>query len=83
MCSLIGQRDDKLNIEIATAARRDSNAMQIIAAVTLVFLPGTFTATLFSTTFFNFQNRTSKVVSWWLWLYFVVMVVLTLAVLAG
>ena len=57
--------------------------MRIIAAVTLVFLPGTFTATLFSTTFFNFQNQTSNVVSWWLWLYFVVTVVLTLAVLVG
>jgi hypothetical protein len=81
--SMIGQRDNKLNIETATAARRDSNAMRIIAAVTLVFLPGTFTATLFSTTFFNFQNQTSNVVSWWLWLYFVVTVVLTLAVLVG
>ena len=81
--SMIGQRDNKLNIETAKAARRDSNAMRTIAAVTLVFLPGTFTATLFSTTFFNFQNQTSRVVSWWLWLYSVVTVMLTLAVVAG
>jgi hypothetical protein len=81
--SIIGQRDNKLNIETATAARRDSNDMRIIAAVTLVFLPGTFTATLFSTTFFNFQNQTSSIVSWWLWLYFVVTVGLTLVVLVG
>ena len=82
--SMIGQRDNRLNIETATAARRDSNDMRIIAAVTLVFLPGTFTATLFSTTFFNFSNRsTSRVVSWWIWLYFVVTVVLTLIVLIG
>ena len=80
---MIGQRDNKLNIETAKAARRDSNAMRIIAAVTLVFLPGTFTATLFSTTFFNFQYQSSRIVSWWLWLYFVVTVVLTLAVVAG
>ena len=81
--SMIGQRDNKLNIETAKAARRDSNTMRIIAAVTLVFLPGTFTATLFSTTFFNFQYQSSRIVSWWLWLYFVVTVVLTLAVVAG
>jgi Mg2+ and Co2+ transporter CorA len=81
--SMIGQRDNKLNIETAIAARRDSNAMRIIAAVTLVFLPGTFTATLFSTTFFNFQYQSSRIVSSWLWLYFVVTVFLTLAVVAG
>lgn len=81
--SMIGQRDNKLNIDIATSARRDSSAMQSIAVVTLIFLPGTFTATLFSTTFFNFQTRTSNIVSWWLWLYFVVTVVLTFAVLIG
>lgn len=81
--SMIGQRDNKLNIDTATAARRDSNDMRIIAAVTLIFLPGTFTATVFSTTFFNFQNRSPGIVSWWLWLYFVVTIVLTLVVLAG
>jgi hypothetical protein len=81
--SMIGQRDNKLNIETAIAARRDSNAMRIIAAVTLVFLPGTFTSTLFSTTFFNFQYQSSRIVSSWLWLYFVVTVFLTLAVVAG
>jgi hypothetical protein len=58
--------------------------MRIIAAVTLVFLPGTFTATLFGTMFFSFSNKsTSRVVSWWIWLYFVVTVVLTLTVLIG
>lgn len=81
--SMIGQRDNRLNIETATAARRDSNDMRVIAAVTLIFLPGTFTATLFSTTFFNFQNRGSKIVSWWLWLYFVVTVLLSTVVIVG
>ena len=65
MYSLIGQRDNRLNIEIGDASRkiaedskktaedskkvalltrRDSANMRIIAAVTLFFLPGTFTA---------------------------------------
>jgi hypothetical protein len=56
--TLTGQRDNRLNlqiaqasraandlsIQIARAAKRDSTAMRIIAAVTLLFLPGTFIA---------------------------------------
>jgi hypothetical protein len=34
--------------KMAVMARRDSNDMRIIAAVTLAFLPGTFTAVCFS-----------------------------------
>jgi hypothetical protein len=58
--------------------------MQVIAAVTLGFRPGTFIATLFSTSFWNFgpANKDS-VVSKWIWLYAVVTVVLTLAVLVA
>lgn len=64
---------------VAVATSRDSAAMKIIAAVTILFLPGTFVATLFSTSFFNFQQP-GKVVSWWVWLYWVVAVVLTVAI---
>src|SRR4051794_2668467 len=64
---------------------RDSTDMRIIAAVTLIFLPGTFTATLFSTTFFNFQHTVpdSRIVSGWIWLYFVVTVGLTVSVIVA
>ncbi|RFU25337.1 hypothetical protein B7463_g11005, partial [Scytalidium lignicola] len=69
---------------IAMHARRDSIDMRVIAAVTLIFLPGTFTATLFSTTFFNFSSAPNpKVVSHWVWLYWVVTVSLTLVVLGA
>ncbi|KAF2092960.1 hypothetical protein NA57DRAFT_81894 [Rhizodiscina lignyota] len=71
-------RDSK---EIAIATSRDSATMRIISGVTTLFLPATFTATLFSTSFFNFQGgRDSKVVSWWIWLYWLVTVLLTLAI---
>lgn len=98
--SLIGQKDNKLNIETAAASRKiaeislrhntsmkemaedsrniailtrkDSTDMRIIAVVTLMFLPGTFMATLFSSGFFNFlPTRSTQVVSGWIWLYFV------------
>lgn len=58
MYSLINQRDSRLNMEameqsrqiadesrkIAHLTRRDSTDMRIIAVVTMLFLPGTFTA---------------------------------------
>lgn len=40
----LARRDTKLNTLIATLARRDSTDMRVITWITLVFLPGTFTA---------------------------------------
>jgi hypothetical protein len=58
--------------------------MRVIAAITIFFLPATFTATFFSTTFFSFNaDLDGKVYSRWLWLYFVVTVVLTAIVVVG
>lgn len=58
--------------------------MRIIAAVTLIFLPGTFTATLFSTSFFSFQTPDQpRVVSHWIWLYATVTVGLTMCVVGA
>ncbi|KIX95065.1 uncharacterized protein Z520_09375 [Fonsecaea multimorphosa CBS 102226] len=97
--SMIGQKDNKLNIEtaatsqriaeiglfhsnamkdmaedsrnVAILTRKDSTDMRIIAVVTLLFLPGTFMATLFSSGFFNFlPGQSNQVVSKWIWLYF-------------
>lgn len=107
--SLIAQRDNAVNMQIAEASRRiaeasrldnlamreiaedskavalatarDSAAMRVIAAVTILFLPATFTATLFSASFFDFHPRNpSKVVSTWVWLYCVVTIILTLLI---
>lgn len=70
---------------IAVHAQRDSTDMRIIAWATLVFLPGTFTATLFSSTFFDFlpDDGNSRIVSWWLWLYFLATVLITGLVFLG
>jgi heme exporter protein D len=63
---------------------RDSAVMRVIAGMTIFFLPATFTATFFSTTFFSFNtNMDGKVYSAWLWLYFAVTVVLTAVVVVG
>jgi uncharacterized membrane protein len=56
--------------------------MRVITAITLVFLPGTFVATLFSASFWNFDPRSSgPMVSKWVWLYFLATFALTLIVL--
>ncbi|KAK1624440.1 hypothetical protein BDP81DRAFT_109316 [Colletotrichum phormii] len=71
------------NVDIATATGRDSRQMRSIALVTMVFLPGTFFATLFSMTFFNWSpgdNETS-VVSSYIWIYFLVTGVFTVSTL--
>ncbi|KAF3000720.1 hypothetical protein E8E13_003248 [Curvularia kusanoi] len=69
---------------IALATSRDSAVMRVITAVTVVFLPATFTATFFSTTFFNFgAGDNGRVYSSWLWLYFVLTLALTAIVMGG
>jgi hypothetical protein len=71
--------------------------MRIIAAVTLIFLPGTFVATIFSTGLFDWgsddptpagsddgeANGGGKLVSKYLWVYFMLTGVLTAVVLVG
>jgi hypothetical protein len=69
--------------------------MRIIAAVTLIFLPGTFVATVFSTGMFDWGNGDptpspnaeegggGKTVSHYIWVYFMLTGILTFLVLAG
>lgn len=42
--TLLAQRDNYLSLDVAFHARRDSTDMRTIAAVTMFFLPGMFTA---------------------------------------
>ncbi|EWC45153.1 hypothetical protein DRE_06041 [Drechslerella stenobrocha 248] len=80
--------DGKINITIAhnsglaaNAARRDSSFMKTIAIITLLFLPGTFVAAVFSMSMFTWESDGSVVVSRHLWLYFAIAVPLTLVVM--
>jgi len=64
--TLLNQRESRAQVELARTSRRlaeitrrDSTDMRVIAAVTLVFLPATFTSTFFSASFFNFQPQNS------------------------
>ncbi|OAL36013.1 hypothetical protein AYO20_04674 [Fonsecaea nubica] len=62
-------------------ARRNSTSMSVIAVVTVAFLPATFMATVFSMGIFDWHagqpDNDTTIVSWWIWLYIVLSIVLT------
>ncbi|CZR52311.1 uncharacterized protein PAC_02188 [Phialocephala subalpina] len=66
------------NVEIALSTSRESKHMRSIALVTMVFLPGTFFASVFSMTFFNWSNSDGSIVSGYIWIYVLVTVLFTL-----
>ncbi|KAG7056116.1 protein kinase [Colletotrichum scovillei] len=71
------------NVDIATATGNDSRQMRSISLVTMIFLPGTFFATLFSMTFFDWSPNGDQqsVVSGYIWIYFLVTGVFTASTL--
>ncbi|KAK6079301.1 hypothetical protein SCUP234_05854 [Seiridium cupressi] len=96
--NIIAQKESKLNLEMAAqqrrlahASKRDSTAMKTLSLLGALFLPGTFLASLFSMTFFDFNvdgnsgtgDGTGAQVSEYLWVYFVVTIPLTLAIVGS
>ncbi|KAK9547509.1 hypothetical protein V6Z79_008341 [Aspergillus fumigatus] len=51
--NIISQQNNRINISIARAARRDSSSMKIIALLTMLFLPGTYISSLFAMPLFD------------------------------
>jgi hypothetical protein len=82
--ALESKLDQKISIEIADASRaiaaeskRDSTAMKTIAAVTMVFLPGTFVASLFSTPLFHWDKHSGFGVASQVWVYWAITIPVT------
>ncbi|RDL30390.1 Uncharacterized protein BP5553_10268 [Venustampulla echinocandica] len=84
--TLIAQRESKLNFEmagdqkrLAWATKRDSSSMKGLSLLATVLLPGAYLSSIFSTTFFNFQNAQdmTSVISPRFWIYWVVTVPVT------
>ncbi|KAJ2989445.1 hypothetical protein NUW58_g3461 [Xylaria curta] len=80
--NIITQKESKLNLEMAAqqrrlahASKRDGTAMKTLSLLGAIFLPGTFLSSVFSMTFFQFN-----VLSQELWIYFVITIPLTLAI---
>jgi DNA-directed RNA polymerase subunit RPC12/RpoP len=83
------RKDQKVSVDIANSSRliayntlRDSASMKAIANVTMVFLPGTFMASVFAMPFFSSQKTVGFFVSGRIWIYVVITLPLTLATLA-
>ena len=84
------RRDQKVSVDIANSSRaiafntlRDSAYMKAIANVTMVFLPGTFIASVFAMPFFGSQEGVSVFVSAKIWIYVAITVPLTIATLGS
>ncbi|KAI2464729.1 hypothetical protein F4781DRAFT_411966 [Annulohypoxylon bovei var. microspora] len=71
------QYDSQASVEINYSTKSDSASMRWIAIVSLVFLPANLVSSVFSTTFFNGSEELS--VSSDFWIYWVVLVVVTVA----
>lgn len=83
---LVNQRESRTNIEIAASSaeiarqtQRDSASMITIAAVTMLFLPGTFISAILSTTFFDYGDDGLHVSTKW-WVLLVTTIPLTIVV---
>jgi Mg2+ and Co2+ transporter CorA len=61
--NIMSQREAKLNLKIAgeqrriaNASKRDSTAMKTLSLMGALFLPGSFFASVFGMSFFNFEE---------------------------
>ncbi|KAI0862948.1 hypothetical protein F4860DRAFT_502402 [Xylaria cubensis] len=74
------RKDAWATISIAVESKKDSSHMRLFAFLGMIFLPGTFFATLFSMGFFNWiPNESNQMISPWISLYFGVTIFTTVA----
>ncbi|RGP79390.1 hypothetical protein FLONG3_2445 [Fusarium longipes] len=59
--NLITQHDSYLQARLARESLRDSKAMKTLSILTILFLPGAFIATVFSTNMFDFESKDQQV----------------------
>ncbi|KAI9147060.1 Notoamide biosynthesis cluster protein M' [Paramyrothecium foliicola] len=82
--NLVTQSDAANNIRLAQSMKRDSTSMSAIAALTMIFLPGTFTSTVLGAGIFSARADSEGVITtslWWLWV--ALTIPLTLIVVAA
>ncbi|KAF5005110.1 hypothetical protein FDECE_8430 [Fusarium decemcellulare] len=76
--NLIAQHDSFLQAKLARDSLRDSKAMKTLSILTILFLPGAFIATVFSTEMFEFASKGQQV-----WIYFAIVVPLTVTLMGA
>jgi len=81
--NIIAQKESKLNFQmageqrkLAHASKRDSAAMKTISLLGVIFFPGAYLASVFSMTFFNFQDP-GPVVDGRFWIYWAITIPIT------
>jgi Mg2+ and Co2+ transporter CorA len=87
--TLIQQRNEQISIEltqasfrIAAATLSDARSMKTIAILTMVLLPATTVASIFSMNLFDwFAVKGDRIASKWLWIYWVITIPLTALIL--
>ncbi|KAH8900803.1 hypothetical protein GQ53DRAFT_835683 [Thozetella sp. PMI_491] len=80
----ITRRDTKASLEIASITKRDGMHMRFIAFLTMLFLPGTFAASFFSMTFFDWNAKeNANILSPYIWIYVLVSLVITGCLMTG
>lgn len=81
--NVVAQSEARASMAIAMATKADSETMKATSLVALVFLPPTFISAVFSTTFFQFgSDRQPWEVSEKFWLYWAVVVPVTMVCIA-
>jgi hypothetical protein len=83
--SFTSQSDNRINERIALNSGRDSTSMKILALISAFFLPGTFVATLFSMSMFQWQpsGGADGVISDKFWIYWAIAIPLTALTVIG
>ncbi|KAM5343370.1 hypothetical protein ACJ41O_011907 [Fusarium nematophilum] len=76
--NLIAQHDSFMQARLAREALRDSKAMKTLSVLTILFLPGAFVATVFSTNMFGFESKSQQIR-----VYFAIVIPLTLVLMIG
>lgn len=77
--NVVSQSHSRSSTVIARETRKDSSSMKTIAALTMLFLPATFIATVFGMSFFNYSDHGILVSGNW-WLYVIITVPTTLLI---
>ncbi|OJD33125.1 mg2+ transporter zinc transport protein [Diplodia corticola] len=76
--SLSDRLNNEINLAYNLVNQRDSFLMKTIAVMTLIYLPGSYIASIFGMNLFDFSAADGLEVSHMFWLYWVLMVILTL-----
>ncbi|KAF4546674.1 Mg2+ transporter protein CorA-like/Zinc transport protein [Lasiodiplodia theobromae] len=75
--SLSDRIHNEINLAYNLVNQRDGFLMKTIAVMTLVYVPGSYIATIFGMNFFDYSETEGLVLSHMFWLYWVLVVILT------